>query len=74
MIVYRPIAPLTVGSSGLMSALVAMASTAVIGSPTWKNAGGTSHGRSHGAVPEGAGDPTPVPEAVAAGKRRPQRP
>ncbi len=70
MIVYRPIAPLTVGSSGLMSALVAMASTAVIGSPTWQNAGGASHG----AVPEGAGDPTPVPEAVAAGKRRPQRP
>ncbi len=74
MIVYRPIAPLTVGSSGLMSALVAMASTAVIGSPTWQNPGGTAYGTSHGAVSERAGDPAPVPEAVTAGKRRPQRP
>jgi hypothetical protein len=31
MIIYRPIAPLTTGSTGLRSALVAMTLTAVLG-------------------------------------------
>ncbi|SDO97877.1 hypothetical protein SAMN04487914_101423 [Arthrobacter sp. ok909] len=35
MIVYRPIPPLTAGGTGLKSALVAMALTAVLGA-TWQ--------------------------------------
>lgn len=33
MIIYRPIAPLTAGRTGLRSALAAMALTAVLGTP-----------------------------------------
>jgi hypothetical protein len=35
MIIYRPIAPLTAGRTGLRSALVAMALAAVLGT-TWQ--------------------------------------
>ncbi|WP_426979411.1 hypothetical protein ACQCSU_09065 [Pseudarthrobacter sp. O4] len=35
MIIYRPIAPLTTGRTGLKSALAAMALTAVLGT-TWQ--------------------------------------
>ena len=35
MIIYRPIAPLTTGRTGLRSALAAMALTAVLGT-TWQ--------------------------------------
>ena len=35
MIIYRPIAPLTTGRTGLTSALAAMALTAVLGT-TWQ--------------------------------------
>ncbi len=69
MIVYRPIAPLTLGRSGLMSTLAAMVSTAVIGAPSWQNPGNPSQG----AVPEGTGNPAAAAETVAAGKRCPER-
>ncbi len=69
MIVYRPIAPLTLGSSGLMSTLAAMVSTAVIGTPSWQNSGDPSEG----AVPEGTGNTAVAAEAVPTGKRRPER-
>ncbi|MFE4226557.1 hypothetical protein ACFRJ8_01575 [Arthrobacter sp. NPDC056886] len=36
MIIYRPIAPLTAGHTGLKSALLAMALTAVLGT-TWQD-------------------------------------
>ncbi|BCW69043.1 hypothetical protein [Arthrobacter sp. NicSoilB8] len=40
MIIYRPIAPLTAGRTGLKSALAAMALTAVLGT-TWQLSGET---------------------------------
>ena len=41
MIIYRPIAPLTAGRTGLKAALAAMALTAVLGT-TWQDADETS--------------------------------
>lgn len=64
MIIYRPIAPLTVGRSGLMSALAAMASTAVIGTSTWQRSGGPSNRT----VPERPGNVSPAAKALAARK------
>ncbi|SFU03039.1 hypothetical protein [Arthrobacter sp. ov118] len=41
MIAYRPVAPLTTGRPGLVSAFAAMALTAVLGT-TWQRANETS--------------------------------
>lgn len=41
MIIYRPIAPLTTGRTGLKSALVAMALAAVLGT-TWQGSSDAS--------------------------------
>ncbi|MDQ0848963.1 hypothetical protein QFZ65_000901 [Arthrobacter sp. B3I9] len=61
MITYRPIAPLTTGRPGLVSALVAMALTAVVG-PTWPV--------STAAAPDAVADTAGTASPLAAGRNR----
>jgi hypothetical protein len=63
MITYRPIAPLTTGRPGLVSALVAMALTAVVG-PTWPVSTESS------AAPDAVADTAATASPLAAGRNR----
>jgi hypothetical protein len=64
MIIYRPIAPLPTGRPGFVSALAAMALTALLG-PTWQVSNELS--ATPGVTPETAGNACPA----AAGRNRP---
>jgi hypothetical protein len=64
MITYRPIAPLTTGRSGLMSAFAAMAMTAALGT-TWQVSDESS------AAPDVAAETAGNADPVATGRNRP---
>jgi hypothetical protein len=64
MIIYRPIAPLTAGHPGLVSALAAMALAAVFG-PGWQT------GNEPTAAPDASGETARYAYQDAAGRSRP---